>query len=484
MTETTQETQRTVRFGRRPQRGLLLGFTAARAACIALAVTVFSSAVFLDGATGLAILAPVWIGLLTLAFVSAGGRYAVEVAPTVGHFLLRQVTGQGSYRVRPSAPVEAGTLTLPGMTSRLTFQQDTISGAVLVHDAAASTVTAVVKVRHPAYVLLSPDEQARRVRGWGRVLAALAPSNCARLQVLEIALPDSGQGIRGWWRQHGHHGDDDWTAREYETLLDGAAPSASTHRTLIAVSLDLKKASRAIRQSGRGLVGAAAVLRQEMTSLETSLRAADLIPDGWLDAKALAGLIRMTYDPQAQPQVERGLIANSLEGSGPVAVTEHWDHLRHDSGFSAVLWISEWPRVEAPTFFLHSLVFQPGIRKTLSIIATTLSTTQAMRAIRKAKVEYLTDSAQKAKIGAVADLADGQELSDVLDRERALVGGHADIRFTGLVSVTAGTRDDLEGAVARVERAAIQGGCETRRLVGQQAQAFLAAALPLAQQVD
>lgn len=67
-------------------------------------MTVFSSAVFLDGATGLAILAPVWIGLLALAFVSAGGRYAVEVAPTVGHFLLRQVTGQGSYRVRPSAP--------------------------------------------------------------------------------------------------------------------------------------------------------------------------------------------------------------------------------------------------------------------------------------------------------------------------------------------------------------------------------------------
>lgn len=107
-----------------------------------------------------------------------------------------------------------------------------------------------------------------------------------------------------------------------------------------------------------------------------------------------------------------------------------------------------------------------------------------MRAIRKAKVEYLTDSAQKARMDAVADLADGQELSDVLDRERALIGGHADMRFTGLLCVTAETRDELEAAVARVERAAIQGGCETRRLVGQQAQALLAAALPLARQVD
>ena len=484
MSDASQESQRTVRFGRRPQRGLLLGFTATRAACIAIAVTVFSSAVFLNGATGLAILAPVWIGLLGLAFASAGGRYAVEVAPTVAQFLLRQATRQGSYRVRPAMPVEFGTLGLPGISGRLTFQQDSVSGAVMVHDVAASTLTSVVKVRHPAYVLLSPDEQARRVRGWGRVLAALAPSNCARLQVLEISLPDSGQGIRGWWQEHGQHGEVEWAGREYETLLEGAAPSASTHRTLIAISLDLKKASRTIRQSGRGLTGAAAVLRQEMTSLETSLRAADLLPDGWLDAEALAGLIRMAYDPQAQPQVERGVIAKTLEGSGPVAVNEHWDHLRHDSGHSAVLWISEWPRVEAPTFFLHSIVFQPGIRKTLSIIATPLSTTQAMRAIRKAKVEYLTDAAQKAKIGAVADMADGQELVDVLERERALVGGHADIRFTGLISVTAGSRDELEGAVAQVERAAIQGGCETRRLAGQQAQAFLAAALPLARQVD
>src|SRR6478735_6594718 len=484
MTGTAQETHGTVRFGRRPQRGLLLGFTIARAICVALAVTVVSSAVFLEGVTGLAMLAPVWVAMLALAFVSTGGRYAVELAPTLGHFLARRATGRASYRVRPSAPVVTGTLTLPGLSSQLTFHQDEVSEAVMVHDVKASTMTAVVKVRHPAYVLLSPDEQARRVRGWGRVLAALASSSCARLQVLEIALPDSGQGIRGWWNEHGHPGGDEWVAREYELLLDGAAPSASTHRTLIALSLDLKKASREIRQSGRGTAAGAAVLRQEMTSLETSLRAADLTPEGWLDTEALAGLIRMTYDPRSQPQVERGLAGKRLEGSGPVAVNEHWDHLRHDSGFSAVLWISEWPLVEAPTFFLHALVFQAGIRKTLSITATPLSTGQAMRAIRKAKVEYLTDSAQKARIGAVADLADGQELSDVLDRERAIIGGHADLRFTGLLCVTAGTKDELEAAVAQVERAAIQGGCETRRLEGQQAQAFLAAALPLARQVD
>ena len=75
------------------------------------------------------------------------------------------------------------------------------------------------------------------------------------------------------------------------------------------------------------------------------------------------------------------------------------------------------------------------------------------------------------------------DIVHVADRERALIAGHADIRFTGLLTVTAPTREELEGAVAEVSRAAIQCGCETRRLCGQQGRAFTAAALPLARKL-
>jgi len=43
--------------------------------------------------------------------------------------------------------------------------------------------------------------------------------------------------------------------------------------------------------------------------------------------------------------------------------------------------------------------------------------------------------------------------------------------------------DDLDAAVSTIEQAAIQASCEIRRLVGQQAQAFTAAALPLCRSV-
>ena len=68
-------------------------------------------------------------------------------------------------------------------------------------------------------------------------------------------------------------------------------------------------------------------------------------------------------------------------------------------------------------------------------------------------------------------------------REAELVAGHGDLRFTGLITVTAPTLEDLESACTATEAAAAQSMCEVRRLVGQQAAAHAAAALPLARGV-
>lgn len=67
----------------------------------------------------------------------------------------------------------------------------------------------------------------------------------------------------------------------------------------------------------------------------------------------------------------------------------------------------------------------------------------------------------------------------MLQQEADLTAGHGVLRYTGLISVSAPTLDELEAAVSAVEQAAIQASCETRRLVGQQAAAFTVAALPL-----
>ncbi len=178
-------------------------------------------------------------------------------------------------------------------------------------------------------------------------------------------------------------------------------------------------------------------------------------------------------DPRTDPGA-------NLAHAGPLAMTEHWDRLRHDSGWSSVLWIAEWPRIDVTAEFLHSIIFAPGVRRSLSLIARPLPTDVALRQIRKEKTDAAADMAHKQKVGQIADLSDAQEYQDLLSRERSVVAGHTDVEFAGLITVTASDPDTLDAARAQVIRAAAQAACEVRILHGRQAQGFVCGALPLA----
>ncbi len=468
----------TVRFARRSTRGVILGFSLARAVTVAAAVTVMVVGLVAAGGIGLAVSGVVWAPLLAAAMVSVQGRPAIEWAPVAGQYALRKAAGQTEFRAKPTRPRPAGTLGLPGDAASLRFYDDPATGACMIHDPRRQTIAAVLGVEHPAYVLLSPDEQAQRVSAWGRTLASLAQSGtCAALQILEATVPDPGTGIAGWYETHGVR-DGGWADTQYKTLLQASTAGSSTHRTTISVALDMKRAEKAISHAGRGVKGAAAVLSADMVGVEHGLRSSGLRVGHWLSPAELAVIVRSAYDPASN--LVPGRPGATLATAGPVAISERWDRFRSDTAWSTVLWISDWPRIDVPPHFLHPLVFSPGVRKTITIIARPTSAGEALKAIRREKTEAISDSIQKAKIGQIQDLSDTQEYNDLLDRERALISGHADVAFSGFITVTAPNEDQLAAAVSQIERAAAQAACETRILHGQQTQAFVTAALPFA----
>jgi hypothetical protein len=470
-----------VRFAGRSTRGLLLGFSTARCASAALAIGVFVLALVTGGGIGLVASAIFWLPLLGATFLTWQGLAVSEWVPVVGHWGLRKATKQLDYRARVSVPRPAGTMALPGDAAALRFFEDRETGAAMMHDPHRRTLSVAVAVTHPAYVLLSPGDQQSRVSAWGRLLASLSKSGyCSAIQVLEATVPDPGTGVVGWYERHGVH-DGGWADQNYSALLAHSTHGSSTHRTTITISLDMRRAAKAIRAAGRGISGAAGVLRSQMEALEYSLRAAELEVEHWLDAGSVALIVRQAYDPGSV--LAPGLPGASLPSAGPVGVSEHWDYLRHDSGFSTVLWISEWPRQSVTPNFLHPVIFAQGVRRSLTLVAHPLSTTEALKQIRKEKTEAVADSAQKARVGQIADLSDRQEYEDVLVREQALVAGHADMEFSGFVTVTAASRDELSAAVAQVEQAVSQSTCEARILYGRQAQGFVVSSLPLARSV-
>jgi len=221
-----------------------------------------------------------------------------------------------------------------------------------------------------------------------------------------------------------------------------------------------------------------------MTTLTAALRAADLTPSEWAGPGEIAVMLRSAYDPAVAATLERHRdLGRDLATAGPVAITESWQHLRSDSAFHAVLWITEWPRSLVYPGFLAPILLSSGVRRAFSLIATPIRSDQAARDIRKKKTEYISDAHQRQRIGQIEDAQQSAEFEDVLQQEADLTSGHGVLRYTGLIAVSAPTLDELEAAVSALEQAAIQASCETRRLVGLQAAAFAAAALPLCRTV-
>lgn len=473
-----------VKFSRLTRRGILLGLSLPQLITLAIGILSIVAALYAGGGILIAYAAPIWLLAAVLTWVPAGGRKLIEWVPVGFRWVWRVSIGQLLYRRRIVKPRPAGTLALPGDAAALREYVDPETGAAMIHDPHQHTLTAIIGLSHPAFVLLDPGEQERRVTAWGRVLATTCRSGrIARLQVLERTLPDSGSGLAEWWVTHGHH-DDSWTATTYAELIERAGPAGERHATTLSLALDMRTAARQIRTAGGGLRGAAAVLRQEMTTLVAALRAADLTPSEWLTPGEVAVILRSAYDPAIAATLERhGDLGRDLATAGPVAVTETWDQLRSDSAHHAVLWISEWPRSLVYPGFLAPILLSTGIQRSFSLVCTPIRSDQAARDIRKKKTEYISDAAQRQKIGQIEDAGQTAEYQDVLQQEADLTSGHGILRYTGLINISAPTQDDLEAAVSAVEQAAIQASCETRRLVGQQARAFTVAALPLARMV-
>src|SRR3954454_8066459 len=270
-----------VKFSQLTRRGVLLGLSGSRLVVLGIGVVALVFALYVGGAA-LLYVAPILLLCGALAWIGAAGRKLVEWLPIATRWLWRSAGGQLLFRRRIVKPRPAGTLSLPGDAARLRQWLDPESGAVMVHDPHRATLTAIVGVTHPAFILLDPVEQQRRVTSWGRVLATACRSGrMSSVQVMERTLPDSGKGLAEWWSQHGAN-DESFTSKTYAELIERAGPAGERHASTVSISLDMKAAARAIKAAGGGNRGAAAVLRQEMATVTAALRAADLSPSAWL----------------------------------------------------------------------------------------------------------------------------------------------------------------------------------------------------------
>ena len=344
--------------------------------------------------------------------------------------------------------------------------------AAVVYDARSRTYTAVLELLGHSFALLSGEEKERRVASWASVLSSLARERSVvhRVQWLAATMPDDGAGVLDHLATRAVISEDAAARRSYAALLRDTGGETCRHDVHLAVQLRATgAAARAMRSMGGGERAACVLLAREVALLRQQLASADVPVERVLDERALAALVRRLVDAEAPRR--SGCPPCGVAWPWPLVTETEWGALRADGTWHATYWIAEWPRVDVGPEFLSPLLLG-SVRRTVAVVMEPLSPARAVRQAERARTADVADAELRRRGGFLATARRAREAEVALRREEELADGHASFRFSGYVSVSAPSREQLAAACDSTEHAAAQCRLELRRLYGDQEEAF------------
>ncbi|MCZ7537864.1 MAG: hypothetical protein M5T61_19345 [Acidimicrobiia bacterium] len=355
-----------------------------------------------------------------------------------------------------------------------------------VRDRHRHTLTAIVPVTGPQFVVEPRAEQERLLGGWGDLLGQYAVERgvVSHLSWSDLARP-SGMGDHIAWLGSKERGTPNETATaSYRELLDVGTASAINHEAVVAITVARERLSRHRTAKGRPdeLLGRALVTSVE--ALLRGLRSADLAASDPLDPAGLQRLIRSRIDPVgARPRPRKGRLVERLalvrsSTAGPLALEVDWRHVRVDGAFHRTWWVGTWPRLAVPPAWLEPFLAGGGVTRSMTVYFQPVSTYQSRRRIERDLVKLESDAVTKEEKGRRIDARHRRATQALLDREEELVAGYPEMGYAGLVTLSARTLDDLDEHSEIIEQLARENGMDLRVLDARQDLGW-AAALPL-----
>ncbi|MEU2725838.1 SCO6880 family protein [Streptomyces smyrnaeus] len=389
---------------------------------------------------------------------------------------------------------------LPGSLARLHLLEapDGLGGHLgLMHNPIEGTYTAVARISHPGLALVDTQKQNARVQAWAAVLRSQCKEDGAitRIAVHQRSLPDDGSTLRAWTERHISEDAPAVAVEALDQLMAGAGPAATIRETYLAVTLSTSRARLAIKGSGGGQRGAAAVLVRELNAMQPTLASAGLQVDQWLPPRGVAQAIRTAYDPEAHVALaERNNAAANNPGwrgaapgvdpalAGPAAAEAQWGVYRHDGAWTVSYQVRSFPQSEVYATFLQPLLKpRSNARRSLSLVYEPIGPAKARKELAREKTKREAARGLRAKTGRAESEDERREAITARAQDIARAAGHGVVRLTALVAVTVTDLEQLEIACADLQADASAAGLELRRVWGAQDDAFAASALPLAQ---
>jgi hypothetical protein len=469
----------TYRFGPLERRGILGPIRAGQATLLAVGALLAIAALDqLPTASG-ALLAIVLFGSgCALALLPIGRRTLEEWLPLVAMFLGRQASGRA--RFRSALPLRGGGSTdailppqLRGVRIIDARYRDRSIGALAEHS--GRRLTAVLACRVVAFSLLDPEAQERRLSRWGLVLSGAANTAVRRLQWIERTAPAQGDELARWL-----HAERDPAVplrgtpmiESYLELIGTTARVTQEHEILIAVQVD----ARRVRDRGQHAVTRALV--DETERVAQGLEAAEVSVLGALSSGQLARALRTAFDPYARAELAALETADperdglSEANAWPLGAREAWDHYRSDGALHATYWIGAWPRIDVSPMFMDALLGRSSTVRTVAVTFEPIPPERSTREVEAAVTRDRADRELRHRFGQSETARQRQAQDATIRRESELAAGHAEVRFSGFVTVSGRDPDDLRRASSEVLEHAARARLELHRMYGQQADAF------------
>lgn len=470
---------------RKSSSGVFLGLSFRAVMCLlaGTGVFVFAMPVF-GGFRGLAYTLPVWLPLLVLGGypVSYIDGRAIDWVPIGVSYLIRRATGQHQYRAKVWRTRPEGTLGLPGNRARLEMLVDEVSGAVMVLDRRKKTLAVVASVQGGSFLLDEAADQNAKGNGYARLMSVVgATEGVKRIQVQTRSMADVGADMRRYWAQNRVRTSPNAPVQaSYRELLAWSASFMERHEGTITIVLDLDKVKKSVRSYGGGKAGAAALMRQRMSTLEQHLDTAGLRLRGWMTKDDLATVIRCAYDPAAATRLQaHPEQVEDLGDAGPMAVDGGWAQVRTDSAFHKVMRIAKWSREKSAIGFLEKVLLVPGTVVTSSFIYSPVPDSKAVKDAHREGSREVEAHKDRNRLGRGSTVVNQTDHAQAVEHLAELNRGFTDFDHAVLVTVSAPTKEALAKGVEDVRSAARAVMAEARTVIAQQDELFEAATMPL-----
>lgn len=165
-----------------------------------------------------------------------------------------------------------------------------------------------------------------------------------------------------------------------------------------------------------------------------------------------------------------------------MAVEANWFECRVDGSWHRSFAVAGWPMLPVTADWLGPLLTVDDATRTVTIVLEPVPLAAAAHDANRQLTSIEADHEQKERHGFRLTARERRRQADVESRERELAEGHPLFRHVGIVTVTAGSVDELDDACNRVEQAAAQSLVDLRPLAARQTEGWVAS-LPLGRSV-